>query len=294
MNRTIEKLENCLRAFATNRRSGHTRTMMTGAANSFGVVVIVADQNQMMSMQGDYPRQTYITLNEARSLIGYKGPVVIDHYAVQVLISDALLEIDKLTKHSIEAGKAVTQAKREAANWEESAAQFLRNQEYYRGLVVKIGEIIGEQAYIRDDGSVCEDVLCDKVPEIIAAGKERGDATRIERDEWKRKYERLAAALEDYGSKSMAQMNDLREQLANAEKRAAEALKQIRISERRADEASAKDPTGLKMKALHDIAVKGLQAIRDGRYGLASTHAREQLKLLADELYRINNTTDES
>jgi len=56
-------------------------------------------------------------------------------------------------------------AKRIAA-WMDSAAEFARNADYYRGLVVRIGEAIGEQAYIADDGSRSEDVLCAKVPEL--------------------------------------------------------------------------------------------------------------------------------
>ena len=53
--------------------------------------------------------------------------------------------------------------------WRESAAQMSRNAEYYRGLVVKIGEMFGEAAYISDDGSKQQDVLCAKVPELVSA-----------------------------------------------------------------------------------------------------------------------------
>lgn len=47
------------------------------------------------------------------------------------------------------------------------AAQNGRDTEYYRNLLVQCGEIIGEEAYISDDGSVQDDVLCDKIPELI-------------------------------------------------------------------------------------------------------------------------------
>jgi hypothetical protein len=53
--------------------------------------------------------------------------------------------------------------------WERTAAQFCRNEEYYRGLVVRIGKAIGDQAYIAEDGSRSEDVLCAKVPELVEA-----------------------------------------------------------------------------------------------------------------------------
>jgi hypothetical protein len=58
---------------------------------------------------------------------------------------------------------------RRIANWMDTAAQNQRNADYYRGLVVRCGEAIGEQAYIADDGSVSEDVLCAKIPELVSA-----------------------------------------------------------------------------------------------------------------------------
>ena len=55
------------------------------------------------------------------------------------------------------------------ANWMETAAQSQRNADYYRGLLVKCGEAIGDRAYISDDGSKSEDVLCAKIPELVSA-----------------------------------------------------------------------------------------------------------------------------
>lgn len=52
-------------------------------------------------------------------------------------------------------------------NWMETAAIYSRNVEYYRGLLIKCGEIIGDSAYICDDGSKSEDVLCAKIPELV-------------------------------------------------------------------------------------------------------------------------------
>lgn len=55
------------------------------------------------------------------------------------------------------------------ATWMETAAQHLRNEDYYRGLLIKCGEAIGDAAYIADDGSRMEDVLCAKIPELVDA-----------------------------------------------------------------------------------------------------------------------------
>lgn len=53
--------------------------------------------------------------------------------------------------------------------WMQDAAQYHKNSEYYRGLLVKIGESIGDAAYTCDDGSRSEDVLCAKLPELVGA-----------------------------------------------------------------------------------------------------------------------------
>jgi len=58
---------------------------------------------------------------------------------------------------------------RRIATWMETAAQNQRNTDYYRGLLVKCGEAISDKAYIADDGSRSEDVLCAKIPELVDA-----------------------------------------------------------------------------------------------------------------------------
>ena len=54
--------------------------------------------------------------------------------------------------------------------WRETAKQAQRNTEYYRGLLVQIGEFLGPEAYISDDGSVQDDVIVAKLPEMIERG----------------------------------------------------------------------------------------------------------------------------
>ncbi len=58
---------------------------------------------------------------------------------------------------------------REAAAWRETAEQCQRNTDYYRGLVVRIGKLFGLAARTSDDGSVQEDILVAKVPELVEA-----------------------------------------------------------------------------------------------------------------------------
>jgi len=47
------------------------------------------------------------------------------------------------------------------------AAQNQRNTEYYRDLLVQCGKSIGVEAYMADDGGLCDDVLCAKIPELV-------------------------------------------------------------------------------------------------------------------------------
>lgn len=53
------------------------------------------------------------------------------------------------------------------AAWMETAADTQRDVDYYRSLVERCGEAIGEKAYTQDDGGIVPDVLCAKVPELV-------------------------------------------------------------------------------------------------------------------------------
>ncbi len=75
---------------------------------------------------------------------------------------------DDETKHiEMDVVLAEAVAKRIAA-WMDSAAQFSRNEAFYHGIVTQIGEMFGEAAKTSDDGSIQEDVLALKVPELVA------------------------------------------------------------------------------------------------------------------------------
>lgn len=71
-------------------------------------------------------------------------------------------EMDVILAEAI--GRPVSQLVR---NWYDTAAQHCRNEDYYRGLVQEIGLMLGKEAFISDDGSVQQDVLCAKIPELV-------------------------------------------------------------------------------------------------------------------------------
>lgn len=69
----------------------------------------------------------------------------------------------------------VDQAERCIAGWMDTAAQYSRNEEFYRGIVTRIGDLFGEAARTSDDGSIQDSVLALKVPELVKKALEVRD-----------------------------------------------------------------------------------------------------------------------
>lgn len=68
---------------------------------------------------------------------------------------------------------AIEEAQRYTMGWIEIACLFSRNETYYRGLLDQIGETIGEEAYLCDDGvSKSTSVLRAKLPQLVRALKD--------------------------------------------------------------------------------------------------------------------------
>ncbi len=61
----------------------------------------------------------------------------------------------------------VDRIKSERDGWIESAAQFHRNAEYYAGLVDQVAAFLGPNVFVSDDGSVQDNPLRAKVPEMV-------------------------------------------------------------------------------------------------------------------------------
>lgn len=78
------------------------------------------------------------------------------------------IEFDKLLCESF--------AKRLAV-WMETAAMMSRNADLYRGLLDQCAEHLGREAYTADDGTVMEDPVLLKIPELVEklVRKEKGE-----------------------------------------------------------------------------------------------------------------------
>lgn len=63
--------------------------------------------------------------------------------------------------------KLVAGLEHEVSGWIESARHFSAGQDFYQGIVRRCGVALGPAAYTSDDGSVQDDVLALRVPELV-------------------------------------------------------------------------------------------------------------------------------
>jgi hypothetical protein len=56
-------------------------------------------------------------------------------------------------------------------NWEEEAKTFAKNADFYKGLLEQVAKHLGPEVFVSDDGSVQEDPLMLKIPELVGALK---------------------------------------------------------------------------------------------------------------------------
>lgn len=68
----------------------------------------------------------------------------------------------------------------ERNNWEQTAAQFSRNSDFYQGIVRYIGNLFGVHARTQDDGGVVEDVLALKVYPLVDQLRQRAEKAEAE------------------------------------------------------------------------------------------------------------------
>lgn len=61
------------------------------------------------------------------------------------------------------------EARRCAKSWEGTAVQHALNEQYYRDLLLQIAEVLGPDKFICDDGSIADEPLLAKIPELIHA-----------------------------------------------------------------------------------------------------------------------------
>ena len=131
--------------------------------------------------------------------------------------ADALLRSGALAAYA----SKIT-AERDA--WEHTAAEFARNADYYRGLVQRIGALYGEAAYVSDDGSKQQDILCAKVPELAEAAESQLAALR---QRHQKELDHIRTVTEQEMEAAESQITALRQQLEEL-KHENQALKRVK------------------------------------------------------------------
>lgn len=121
-------------------------------------------------------------------------------------------EGQKVSQTKIEAlEKELASVKGERDAWIDDAARFNRNEDFYRGLVEQIGAHFGQDAYTSDDGSIQQDVLCLKVPELVSALMSRFAALQSDN-------ERLESSLVAANLVSEERLRNYEEERADSER----------------------------------------------------------------------------
>ena len=83
-----------------------------------------------------------------------------DDLVICASVDAAIAWIEALTRE-------VEQLTRERDNWVETARLHCKNEVYYRSLCEEIGKLFGWDACRSDDGSLQQDIICLKVPEMV-------------------------------------------------------------------------------------------------------------------------------
>lgn len=82
-------------------------------------------------------------------------------------------EVEELRDNAVEAlrqcNSALTAEKARTVAWENTASERDQSAAYYRGIVDRVAEALGPEAYTADDGTVMQDPVRPKVAELVAA-----------------------------------------------------------------------------------------------------------------------------
>lgn len=84
----MTKLEMLIDLYGYHRQEGHTTAMVDGAETSKAVVIVANNTHRGHFMQNHKDVKQVIPLSEIENLRGYRGPILVDHYALQCAFWD--------------------------------------------------------------------------------------------------------------------------------------------------------------------------------------------------------------
>ena len=80
----------------------------------------------------------------------------------------AELDLDDVAAQSKKAAAELAELRESERSWIDTASFFYRGEEFFRGLVDECAKHLGEDVFVADDGSVSEEPLRLKVPDLVA------------------------------------------------------------------------------------------------------------------------------
>jgi hypothetical protein len=75
---------------------------------------------------------------------------------------------DPETSDRVMDGALAEAVARRIAAWMDTSAEYARNVDFWRGLVMQCADHLGPDVFVSDDGSVQDEPLALKVPELVA------------------------------------------------------------------------------------------------------------------------------
>ena len=89
-------LEELLGYLQSNRRLGHTTALLEGAKNTDGIIIIAHTKSFADSLAQRCKNARGVSLHNLISLRGLRAPILVDNFALQILLTDAHRRIREL------------------------------------------------------------------------------------------------------------------------------------------------------------------------------------------------------
>jgi len=93
MNEISEKLITLRNYFMSNRRVGHSCAMLKGAEQKDCIVIVGHMEQGKRQFSSLPPDRIFVSIHNLDSLRGLQKPMVFDNYALEILFSEASVEI---------------------------------------------------------------------------------------------------------------------------------------------------------------------------------------------------------
>lgn len=91
----MTNLEKLVEMYGYSRGRGHTTAMLEGA-KSRNAVIIVADSRQGQQIKREHKGiKDVVSIHDLDRLRGYHGPILVDHYALQMAFWEHQEEMEK-------------------------------------------------------------------------------------------------------------------------------------------------------------------------------------------------------